>query len=75
VAAGFGENGRPANPGNGEAALAIASIRTTPVMVGRLGTFNDYFADSVSRVGMLGEQSREELETQNLIMKQLRDMR
>jgi flagellar hook-associated protein 1 FlgK len=75
VAAGFGENGRAANPGNGEAALAIASIRNTQVMVGRLGSFNDYFADAVSRVGMLGEQSRENLSTQNLIMKQLKDMR
>jgi flagellar hook-associated protein 1 FlgK len=75
VAAGFGENGRPANPGNGEAALAIAAIRNTPVMVGRLGTFDDYFADATGRIAMLGEQSGRALETQNLIMKELRDMR
>jgi flagellar hook-associated protein 1 FlgK len=75
VATGFGENGRPANPGNGEAALAIAAIRNNPVMVGRLGTFDDYFADAVGRVGLLGAQSRDSLETQNLIMKQLKDMR
>lgn len=75
VASGYGENGRAANPGNGEAALAIASIRNTDVMVGRLGTFDDYFADAVSRVGLMGEQSERALETQNLIMKQLKDMR
>ncbi|GHU98628.1 flagellar hook protein FlgK [Spirochaetia bacterium] len=75
VASGFGENGRAANPGNGEAALAIASIRNTSVMVGRLGTFDDYFADAVGRIGMLGEQSKVALETQNQIMKQLKDMR
>ncbi|MDR2785211.1 MAG: flagellar hook-associated protein FlgK, partial [Treponema sp.] len=75
VASGFGENGRAANPGNGEAALAVAAIRNTAVMVGRLGTFDDYFADAVGRVGMLGEQSREALATENLIMKQLKDMR
>jgi flagellar hook-associated protein 1 FlgK len=75
VAAGFGENGRPANPGNGEAALAIASIRNSEVMVGRLRTFDDYFADSVGRIGLLGEQSGRALETQNLIMKQLHDKR
>jgi flagellar hook-associated protein 1 FlgK len=75
VAAGFGMNGRPANPGNGEAAMAIAAIRNTPVMVGRLGTFDDYFADAVGRIGLLGEQSNRALETQNLIMKQLKDMR
>jgi flagellar hook-associated protein 1 FlgK len=75
VATGFGSNGRPAYPGNGEAALAIAAIRNTPVTVGSLNTFDDYFADSVGRIGLLGEQSNRALETQNLIMKQLRDMR
>ncbi|MDR2245663.1 MAG: flagellar hook-associated protein FlgK [Treponema sp.] len=75
VAAGFGYNGREANPGNGEAAAAIASIRNTAVMVGSLATFDDYFADSAGRVGLLGEQSGRALETENLIMKQLHDMR
>jgi flagellar hook-associated protein 1 FlgK len=75
VVAGFGVNSRPSTPGNGEAALAIAAIRNTPVMVGSLGTFDDYFADAVGRIGLLGEQSGRALETQNLIIKQLRDMR
>jgi flagellar hook-associated protein 1 FlgK len=75
VAAGFGENGRSANPGNGEAALAIAALRNTAVMVGQLRTFDDYFADAAGRIGILGEQSGRALETQNLTMKQLRDMR
>jgi flagellar hook-associated protein 1 FlgK len=75
VAAGFGENGRPANPGNGEAALAIAAIRNNEVMVGQQRTFDDYFADSAGRIGLLGEQAGRALETQNLIMKELRDMR
>ena len=75
VASGYGENGRQANPGNGDAALAIAAIRNTVVMVGRLGTFDDYFADSVGRIGLLGEQSGRALETQSQIMKQLHDMR
>lgn len=75
VASGYGVNGSAAHPGNGEAALAIASIRNTEVMVGRLGSFDDYFADAVARVGLMGEQSDRALETQSLIMKQLRDMR
>jgi flagellar hook-associated protein 1 FlgK len=75
VAAGFGENGRIAHPGNGEAALAIGALRNTAVMVGRLRTFDDYFADAAGRIGILGEQSGRSLETQNLTMKQLRDMR
>ena len=75
VATGFGENGRPANPGNGEAALAIASIRNSDVMVGQYRTFDDYFAVSVGRIGLLGEQSMIALETQSQIMKQLHEMR
>jgi flagellar hook-associated protein 1 FlgK len=75
VASGFGFNGHSANQGNGDAAAAIAAIRNTPVMVGRLGTFDDYFADAAGRIGMLGEQTSRALETENLIMKQLRGMR
>ncbi|MDR2020322.1 MAG: flagellar hook-associated protein FlgK [Treponema sp.] len=75
VAAGFGENGRAANPGNGRAAQAIAAIRNTPVMVGQLRTFDDYFADAAGRIAGLGKQSEEELKTQNLIMKRLRETR
>jgi flagellar hook-associated protein 1 FlgK len=75
VAAGFGANGRAANPGNGEAAMAIASIRNTEVMVGQFRTFDDYFADSVGRIGLLGAQSNMELNTQNDIMKYLNEMR
>jgi flagellar hook-associated protein 1 FlgK len=71
VAAGFGVNGRPANPGNGDAAAAIASIRNNPVMVGRLATFDDYFADTVGRVGLYGQQSGTQLATQNQRMKDL----
>ena len=75
VAAGFGENGRPANPGNGEAALAIASIRNSDVMVGQYRTFDDYFAFTVGNIALLGEQSGLQLETQNRIMKNLHDTR
>jgi len=75
VAAGFGVNGRPANPGNGDAAQAIASIRNNQVMVGRLSTFEDFFADSVARIGLYGEQAREMLDTERGIMKFLTDKR
>ncbi|MCL2244853.1 MAG: flagellar hook-associated protein FlgK [Treponema sp.] len=75
VAAGFSYNDHAANPGNGDAAAAIAAIRNSPVMVGRLSTFDDYFADSVGRIALLGEQSGRALETENRIMKYLTDMR
>jgi len=75
VAAGFGYNGRSANPGNGDAAAEIALIRNSPVMVGKLATFDDYFADSVARIGYLGEQAITAKETENHIMKYLTEWR
>jgi flagellar hook-associated protein 1 FlgK len=75
VAAGFGYNDRVANPGNGDAAAAIASIRNNAVMVGTMATFDDYFANSVGYIALLGEQSGSELETVNRQMKNLTDMR
>jgi flagellar hook-associated protein 1 FlgK len=75
VASGFGENGRAANPGNGDAAQAIASIRNSAVMVGSLSTFDDFFSDAVGRMGLLGEQSELALHTEQDIMKKLNDMR
>ncbi|MCL2558347.1 MAG: flagellar hook-associated protein FlgK, partial [Treponema sp.] len=75
VAAGFGENGRDANPGNGDAAQAIASIRNTAVMVGSLATFDDYFADAVGRIGLLGEQSGRSLAMEDRMVRHLEDLR
>jgi flagellar hook-associated protein 1 FlgK len=75
IASGYGENGRPANVGNGKAAEAIAAIQNTRVMVGALATIDDYFADSVGRIGLLHEQSQTELETHDKIMKNFYDMR
>jgi flagellar hook-associated protein 1 FlgK len=75
IAAGYGENGRPANVGNGKAAEAIAAIQNTRVMVGALATIDDYFADAAGRIGLLHEQSQTELETHDKIMKNFYDMR
>ena len=75
VAAGFGENGRPAEAGDGRAALAIAALRNTPVMVGKLSSFDEYFAEIVADIGLKGEIAQRSLETEDLIMKELEDMR
>lgn len=75
IASGFGTVGRPGAIGDGEAALEIAKLRNQPVMIGQISTFDDYFADTVAEVGLKGEEARLALETQNLIMKDLRDMR
>ncbi len=75
IAAGFGENGRPAAPGDGSAALAIAALRTQSVMVGSERTFDDHFAEALARVGLSGERAENAAETQSRIGKELRDLR
>jgi flagellar hook-associated protein 1 FlgK len=75
IASGYGFNGNTANPGNGDAAQAIASIQNTKVMVGSLDTFDNYFADSVGRIGSMHQESIANLKTQDDVMKHLYDMR
>ncbi|MBU0926862.1 MAG: flagellar hook-associated protein FlgK [Spirochaetes bacterium] len=75
VAAGLGSNGRPAESGDGSAAVAIAALRTSPVMVGSQKTFDDYFADAVASVGLKGERAGRMAETQSRIVKNLTDAR
>lgn len=75
VAAGFGSNGRPAEAGDGSAAIAIARLRTGAVMVGSQKTFDDYFADAVASVGLRGERAEKMAETQSRIVKNLSDTR
>jgi flagellar hook-associated protein 1 FlgK len=75
IAAGFGENGRPAAAGDGSAALAIAALRTQNVMVGSLKTFDDHFAEAVARVGLSGERAASASATHDRIGKELRDLR
>lgn len=75
IVASFGVGGRPGQPGDGAAALAIASLRNHPVMIGKKTTFDDYFADAVAGIGLKGEQAEIMLQTQKQIMKDLRDMR
>jgi flagellar hook-associated protein 1 FlgK len=74
IAAGLGENNRPAAAGDGSAALAIADLRQEMVMVGPQRSFDDYFAESVANLGLKGEQAELTSETENLAYKELKDM-
>lgn len=62
-------------PGDNKAALAIAAIRNTPVMVGSTKTFDEYFAESVTLIGLKGEQALRSAETQQAILTELHNMR
>ncbi|MBQ6780398.1 MAG: flagellar hook-associated protein FlgK [Treponema sp.] len=61
--------------GDGRGAVEIAAIRNTQVMIGKDRTFDDYFANSVTNVGLKGEQAETNLLSQNKIMGDLRDLR
>ncbi len=75
VAAGYLDEKGNAPVGDGRAAVEIASIRNTKVMVGAMKTFDDYFADSVTNVGLKGEQAETNLLSQNAIMDDLHNLR
>lgn len=75
VAAGTAEQDGTLFPGENSVAAAIARIRNTAVMVGSTRTFDDYFADAVTEIGLKGEQAKLSLETQNAVLKELKDMR
>ena len=53
----------------------IASIRNSQVMIGRYRTLDDYFAESVTNVGLKGEQAEINLLSQNTVMSDLRTLR
>ena len=75
VAAGYMDAAGRAPTGDGRAAVEIAAIRNSSVMVGGMKTFDDYFADSVTNVGLKGEQAETNLLSQNAIMDDLRNLR
>lgn len=75
IASSFSVAGAPGETGDGRAAMAIASIRNTTVGIGRTETLDDYFADTVARIGLKGEQAELGLETSDRILKDLSDMR
>jgi flagellar hook-associated protein 1 FlgK len=75
IAAGFASRDGTVHPGDNRAALAIAGNRNTAVMVGNTRTFDDFFADTITNIGLKGEQAKRSLGTQTAIMKELHDMR
>ena len=61
--------------GDASSAIEIASLRNSKVMIGNADTFDDYFADAVTNVGLKGEQAQMNLDNQTAIMADLRTMR
>ena len=75
VAAAYKDNSGNVNAGDGRAAVEIAAIRNTKVMIGHERTFDDYFADSVTNVGLKGEQAENMHLSQSAVLEDLRSLR
>ena len=75
VAAAYPNNQGKSMIGDARAAVEIASIRNTNVMIGKDRTFDDYFANSVTNVGLKGEQAEMNMLSENAIMDDLRNLR
>jgi flagellar hook-associated protein 1 FlgK len=75
IAAASGTDGKSNGVGDGTAALAIAQLRTTPVMVGVTSTFDSYFADRVATIGLKGDEANRSVDTTKLVMKDLTDLK
>ena len=75
VAAAYKDNSGNVNAGDGRAAVEIPAIRNTKVMIGHERTFDDYFADSVTNVGLKGEQAENMHLSHSAVMEDLRSLR
>lgn len=75
VGAGFPTAWGMVAAGDSRAAVEIAAMRNTPVMIGHKRTFDDYFADVTTNVALKGEQAETQTLNQNAIMADLRDLR
>lgn len=75
IASSFSVAGNPGETGDGRAALEIASIRNSAVGIGRSDTLDDYFADTVARIGLKGEEAELSLNTSQRMLKDLTDLR
>ncbi len=75
IVSSFGYNGKSEGTGDGSAALAIAGLRTKPVMIGLINNFDDYFSMVTAEIGLKGEQASYSLQTEKLVMKELTDQR
>lgn len=75
IASSFADYTGNAVNGDARAAVEIAAIRNTKVMIGHERTFDDYFADTVTQVGLMGEQAETNMLSQNAVMDDLRNLR
>ncbi len=75
IASALSDTGRAPSGGDNRGALDIAQLRHRPVMAGRSNTFDDWFALAAADIGLKGEIAAQTNESQDLVMKELEDLR
>jgi len=61
--------------GDGTNALEIASLRHKTSMVDTKATFNEFYTALISRIGSQGEETKNRIENQTVVLKNLENMR
>ncbi|HEY1405264.1 MAG TPA: flagellar hook-associated protein FlgK [Spirochaetota bacterium] len=61
--------------GDGTNALRMANLRFKNTMVDSAATFNDYYVSLVSKIGALGEETKDRIENQETLLKNLTNLR
>ncbi len=61
--------------GDGTNALRMANLRFKNAMVDSASTFNDYYVSLVSKIGSLGEDSKDRIGNQETLLKNLTNLR
>ncbi len=60
-------------PGDGNLARKIASLRSQNIQIGLSKNFNDFFADALAFIGSKGEEAETKMKTYDLILQKLGD--
>ena len=75
VASALSDTGARPSGGDNRGAADIAQLRHRQVMAGRSQTFDDWFALAAADIGLKGEVAAQTRESQDLVMKELEDLR
>lgn len=75
IASGLSDTDGYPSSGDNRAADDIAQLRHRPVLSGRSASFDDWFALAAAEIGLDGEVAAETRESQDLVMKELEDLR
>ncbi len=72
---GTGDNNVSNGIGDGTNALQIANLRQKTSMVDTKSTFNEFYTALISRIGTQGEETKNRIENQTVMLKNLENMR